>query len=701
MRKSILLILSLISFCCAFAQYESAGMPLKYTPEKQGMRRSVANFFVNLNADTTKISLETSNRMYVTGVTAEVDIDINKGKTFIENGLKISRVGVYSKNAKGISLFFDKFLLPDGGKLFVYNPNQTIVYGAFTSKNNNDVNKLLIRPLPSDSIIVEYQEPLDAPFEADLHISLATHELRTLKNFMTSNQCTQFANSQEGIEKIKQSVCLLYMVGSASSSCGSGALINNPEHKPYIYTAGHNLTDADLATRTIYYFNYEVSAQDNAFQGSTQFTISGSKLLSRDTNVDFALAELNKMPPAEYRPYFAGWTRDTNPTGPFKGIQHPNADVKKVSYTSSVQSSYYETPSVKTYWYVRQWDDGITEVGSSGSPLFDADGHIIGELTGGASFCNTPYNDYYCQFHAAWDYYKDESKQLAKYLDPKGENPMSMDGYEPYPRMKRISNIENTDNVAINRAGKTPLVGHNSYKIKEFAEKFELNTPAYVYGTYIMPYKGKYNSNVPVKVNIYAGDDKPIKLLSTAIVHPTEALCYRSGTFSESNISNYKEREIYVSLPEPVLVEENLFVSLQVQYENMTSSDTLLVASVVGKDDCTAYFYDNGWKSYNEHPYGSVNLSIWVDPVIETKEVVSIEETKEAKNNYAVYPNPTHGNVVVTPSFDGEYKLFDMTGKVVSAGEYDSQINISGKGIYILELLSNSGEKGTHKIICY
>ena len=165
MRKSILLILSLISFCCAFAQYESAGMPLKYTPEKQGMRRSVANFFVNLNADTTKISLETSNRMYVTGVTAEVDIDINKGRTFIENGLKISRVGVYSKNAKGISLFFDKFLLPDGGKLFVYNPNQTIVYGAFTSKNNNDVNKLLIRPLPSDSIIVEYQEPLDAPLK--------------------------------------------------------------------------------------------------------------------------------------------------------------------------------------------------------------------------------------------------------------------------------------------------------------------------------------------------------------------------------------------------------------------------------------------------------------------------------------------------------------------------------------------------------
>jgi hypothetical protein len=121
----------------------------------------------------------------------------------------------------------------------------------------------------------------------------------------------------------------------------------------------------------------------------------------------------------------------------------------------------------------------------------------------------------------------------------------------------------------------------------------------------------------------------------------------------------------------------------------------------MGKDECTAYFYDNERKSYNEHPSGSVNLSMWVDPVIESKEVVSIDETKVEGFNYTIYPNPTRGEVVVNPSFEGEYRLFDMTGKMVETGVYESQVNLSEKGFYILELLPNVGSKETHKVICY
>lgn len=701
MKKTILLILSLVSFCWAFAQYESAGMPLKFSQQTGIQRRSTANFFVDINADTTKISLETSRRTFVSGVTAEVDVNVNDGQTFFENGLKVSRVGLCSEKAKGISLFFDRFHLPEGAKLFVYNPAQTIVYGAFTSENNNKTKSLLVRPLYADSIVVEYQEPLDVSFRADLHISLATHELRKVHDFMSSNSCTALVTDREGTETYKQAVCLQFTVTSGSAWWSSGALINNPEHKPYVYTAGHNIVEAEWATRTIFYFNYEVPAQDETFQPTNQLTISGSTLLAMDTDVDFALVELNKMPPAEYRPYYAGWTRETNPKGPFMCIQHPYGDVKKVSFVNSITTSYYDRPSVKTYWYISRWNDGITQDGSSGSPLFDADGHIIGQLTAGASECGSPINDLFCKFLDSWDYYSDESKQLAKHLDPKGENIMSMEGYEPYPRVKRISNIDKTDNIAINRVNKTPLVGHNSYKHTDFAEKFELDNPAYVYGTYIMPFKGRYKKSVPLKVNIYSGVEKPEKLLSTVTVHPTYPSLNYSGEWSIKNVASYNNLEVYASLPDPVLVEDNLFVSLQVQYENMSSSDSLIVASVMGKDECTAYFYDNEWKSYNEHPSGSVNLSMWVDPVIESKEVVSIDETKVEGFNYTIYPNPTRGEVVVNPSFEGEYRLFDMTGKMVETGVYESQVNLSEKGFYILELLPNVGSKETHKVICY
>lgn len=704
MKRIVLFILSAFFVLSAFAQYESYGVPLKFTQKKEKLRRSTSSFFVDLNADTTKISLESSHREFITGVTCPVDINLDNGQTFIENGYKVSRIGLRSENAKGISLFFDKFILPEGGKLFVYNPEQTIILGAFTSKNNNEENSLLIRPLASDSVVVEYQEPLDASFEAELHISLATHELRAVNDFLVSNLCSPHATHEEKTSVLRQSVCLLFMVGTSTSSYGSGALINNPEHKPYVYTAGHNIKDEGIATRTIYYFNYEVPAQDSTFQGSFQFSISGSKLLSRDEDVDFALVELNKMPPIEYRPYLAAWTRSTTPKAPFMCIQHPYGDVKKVSYTNSdLNITVFNNNRIRTYWHVKQWDKGVTEQGSSGSPLFDDNGYIIGELTGGSSFCNTPYNDYFCMFSAAWNYYSDSSKQLAIYLDPNGEDIMSMEGYNPYSSIdvKRISNIDNTDKISVSIAGKTPYVGHNSYKFTEFAEKFELSNPAYIYGTYIMPYKGKYNADVPIKVNVYSGVDKPEQLLSTAIVHPTEAVCSRGGNWSENDITSYKKREIYVPLNEPVLIEQNLFVSLQIQYENMAKSDTLLMASVVGKDKCTAYFYNDGWKSYNEHPYANVNLSMWVDPIVGIKSVATVQETEKEQLNYTIYPNPTQGEVFVSPTFNGEYNLYDISGNLLQKGTLENQLHIPTKGFYILELYPNVGKKETHKLICH
>lgn len=703
MKRILLYLVSIFIVCQAFAQYESAGMPLKYTQKINGLKRSVSNFFIDINADTTKVSLDSLNRKFVSGVTCPIDISMNDGSVFVEDGLKIWRVGLRSEDAKGIALFFDKFLLPEGGKLFVYNPDQTIVYGAFTSENNNDENTLLIRPLQADSIVVEYQEPLDAPFEAELHMSLATHELRSVNKFMYSNECSPLISREEKAEKLKQSVCLLYMVGEQESFWGTGALINNADHKPYVYTAGHNLTDAAVASKTVYYFNYEVPNQDDSFQGSRQFTISGSTLISRDSKVDFALAELNKMPPADYRPYMAGWTRNT-PKAPFMSIQHPYGDVKKISYADEVFVSYFDDSHYRTYWWVKKWTLGVTEIGSSGSPLFDADGYIVGELTGGQSYCETPINDYYCQLSAAWDYYSDRTKQIACYISPKNTNVMSMEGYDPYAdlQVERISNIKKGDDIALYTIQNTPLVGHTYDKYTKFAEKFELNSPRRVYGVYIMPYKGKYNASKPITLEIYSGVDKPQTLLTSVVVHPTEANFYRTGTPFEKDIVDFKRQEIYVPLKNPVTINENLFVVLSIKYDNLTSNDIFGMSCVLEDDkQCTAYFYDGQWKSFTEHPSGKFNVSIWVDPVIGKGDPTSIDETHEVQSIYAVYPNPTLGEVFVTPAFEGEYKLFDMTGKMVGEGIYENQINIFEKGFYILELLPNTGEKETHKIICH
>ncbi len=708
MIKRYLILFFLISLCSqAFCQYESAGMPVKFTLNEEtttyNLKRSVSNFFIDIQADTTNFFSENKYRNYTTGVTSAVDISVKDGISFTEDDVKIYRVGLRSKNAKGIALYFDKFLLPDGGKLFVYNPEQTIVFGAFTSENNNEKNTLLVRPLASDSIVVEYQEPIDVTFEADLHISLATHELRAVNEFLASNLCSPHATQEEKTKLLKQSVCMLYMVGPTSSYLGSGALINNAEHKPYVYTAGHNLTDAEIATKTIYYFNYEVPEQDSTFQGARQFTISGAKLISRDDDVDFALAELNKMPPAHYRPYMAGWTRKT-PKAPFMCIQHPYGDVKKVSYTeNNLSTTYFDNTRFNTYWKVSKWNKGVTEVGSSGSPLFDADGYIVGELTGGNSYCDTPVNDYFCKFSESWDYYSDKTKQIACYIDPMGTDVMSMEGYDPYSvhKIKRVSNVIKGDKIANYTVNDTPLVGHTSYGFTKYAEKFELENPVDVYGVYIMPFKGKYNASLPITVEIYSGLDKPEVLLSSVLVHPTEAFCSRGGVWSEKEITNFGKQELYIPLTKPVKVEENLFVALSIKYEGKTSSDSFSMASVLGEGKNTAYFYDENWKSFNEHPYSSLDVSIWVEPVIGKTDVVSIDEVDEENAGFAVYPNPTSGDVYISPTYSGNYRLYNLAGNLVETNVFNNKISLPAKGFYILELLLETGAKETHKLICY
>ncbi len=80
------------------------------------------------------------------------------------------------------------------------------------------------------------------------------------------------------------------------------------------------------------------------------------------------------------------------------------------------------------YWSATANGWGVTEGGSSGSPLFDNNGRIIGSLTGGMAACEPGGNgsgtgpdqpDYYGKFAYSWDQNGAESAQQLKYwLDP-------------------------------------------------------------------------------------------------------------------------------------------------------------------------------------------------------------------------------------------------------------------------------------------
>ncbi|KAF9162680.1 hypothetical protein DFQ26_003342 [Actinomortierella ambigua] len=125
-----------------------------------------------------------------------------------------------------------------------------------------------------------------------------------------------------------------------------------------------------------------------------------------------------------------------NPTElePIFGIHHPGGDIMKVSFVlnGSLPKTCWTDCATDQYyhWQIPHWDRGTTEPGSSGSPLFDADKRIVGQLHGGTASCyNTKGYDVYGGLHASFRAPPHVKDRLSTYLDPEQTGTQFMDGY--------------------------------------------------------------------------------------------------------------------------------------------------------------------------------------------------------------------------------------------------------------------------------
>ena len=60
--------------------------------------------------------------------------------TTFPGGDRMWQLSIKSKGAKSINLAMDDFYMPEGAKLFIYNEDRSVVFGAFTSVNNDASN---------------------------------------------------------------------------------------------------------------------------------------------------------------------------------------------------------------------------------------------------------------------------------------------------------------------------------------------------------------------------------------------------------------------------------------------------------------------------------------------------------------------------------------------------------------------------------
>ncbi len=122
--------------------------------------------------------------------------------------------------------------------------------------------------------------------------------------------------------------------------------------------------------------------------------------------------------------------------------------------------------TLKWHWKVNYFL-GSTEGGSSGSPIFNQNGLIVGTLTGGDSDClDQDLPDMYGKFWFHWDQYENQSGHMNKYLDPINTGERKLDGLNNYDIVAK-KNID----VVINSTSTINILTDNGAYIANVPDK--------------------------------------------------------------------------------------------------------------------------------------------------------------------------------------------------------------------------------------
>ncbi len=417
----------------AFSQLSYGGVPLSRSVMTSGPLPVMQLPAIDVSQYRTEAGQTEPGTPHRYGVEVEIDLDPSEAGLWedLPDGSRIWRLQIYSPGAISLGFRFNRFRLPPGGRLFLYNADYEQTAGAYTAKNNKDYGEFATAPFPGDRVTLEVDLQPGSGL-LNLEVTSVIHAFENvLENdeYARSGWCENNVACPEGDPWANEirAVAKLFL---GPFLC-SGTLINNARQdtSQYLLTAYHCVEESGSPGSFVFMFNYQAS-QCYSNYGPTNHTVSGSVLRASSQDIysspDFALLELSEPIPDSYEPYYAGWSREsTLPQQPV-GIHHPDGDIKKISfdYDQATHYNYYK-------WNV-VWDDGVTEPGSSGSALFNAGHRIVGDLSTGSSSCDNQYGpDQYGKIYRAWEYGDTPATRLRDWLDPDGTDTEILDGLDP------------------------------------------------------------------------------------------------------------------------------------------------------------------------------------------------------------------------------------------------------------------------------
>jgi subtilisin-like proprotein convertase family protein len=356
----------------------------------------------------------------------------------LDNQKSVWRLDISSKNAKSLNLGFTQFNLPNSASLYIYSKDHEQVRGPFTGDAYNQAQELWTPVVLGDELRIELVVDKFERKDVFLILGSVNHGYRGfgVQDFAEkSGSCNVdvACSISEGWEDQIKSVAV---ISTGGRTFCTGFLVNNTSQdgRPLFMTANHCRINDSNAASLVSYWNYHNSTcrePSSIASGSTgdgeldQFS-TGATFRASGADSDFTIVEFNEDIDPEFDVFYSGWDARTEDPIASTAIHHPSTHEKRISfdYDPGTTTTYLSEGVTEggTHIKVADWDVGTTEPGSSGSPLFDQNKRIVGQLHGGYAACGNDSADWYGRISYSWNF------GLKEVLDPGNTGELFVDG---------------------------------------------------------------------------------------------------------------------------------------------------------------------------------------------------------------------------------------------------------------------------------
>ncbi|HEY3242460.1 MAG TPA: hypothetical protein VGM03_03835 [Phycisphaerae bacterium] len=313
---------------------------------------------------------------------------------------RVWAVDVVSAGAVGLRLHFADVDLPLGAMLYVYAPSQPAYvdgphqqrgplgdgqFWAGTIEGERARIELFVpdpsgagkpvKPLRVDQLQHLYRDPLNPAPGGD------QPEGTACENDVTC--FSAFTNVSHAVARIS------FVEGGNGFLC-SGSLVNpqNGDLTPYFLTANHCIDTNAVAQTTQFFWLYQTSTCNGTPPSLASVPKSSiGTLLFTTTATDFTLLMEEGALPCGL--FWEGFTASTISNGTASAcIHHPGGTFKRISFGNRATADNSFCSSGDPNFLRINWTDGVTEPGSSGSPILrNSDQRVYGQLFCGPSNC--------------------------------------------------------------------------------------------------------------------------------------------------------------------------------------------------------------------------------------------------------------------------------------------------------------------------